>query len=169
MGAAIGLRVPDMRLHADAARVRAEMRHTLSAFLDLTVIALAGGAGVDQALTDAAGAGHGPAFARLRQTLATARLLRTSPWPALTELGGRLTVEELVELASSVQLAGAEGAKVRASLAAKASALRGREQGEAEREANAATERMSLPVVLLFAGFLLFLGYPALANVLAGM
>ena len=33
---------------------------------------------------------------------------------------------------------------------------------------NAATERMSLPIVALFAGFLIFLGYPAMAAVLGG-
>jgi hypothetical protein len=32
-----------------------------------------------------------------------------------------------------------------------------------------ATERMSLPVVLLFAGFLLFLGFPAVERVLTGL
>ena len=35
-------------------------------------------------------------------------------------------------------------------------------------QAQAATERMSLPVVLLFAGFLIFIGYPAIARVLTG-
>ena len=66
-------------------------------------------------------------------------------------------------------LAGTEGARVRASLAAKAASLRTHELAEAETADQAATERMSLPVVLLFAGFLLFLGYPAVEKVLTGL
>jgi uncharacterized membrane protein len=72
-------------------------------------------------------------------------------------------------LAASVSLAGSEGAKIRASLAAKAHALRARQLADAEAHAQSATERMSLPVVLLFGAFLLFLGYPATVNVLGGL
>jgi hypothetical protein len=72
-------------------------------------------------------------------------------------------------LAASVSLAGTEGAKVRASLAAKAGSLRTHELAEAETEDQAATERMSLPVVLLLAGFLLFIGFPAVERVLTGL
>ena len=39
----------------------------------------------------------------------------------------------------------------------------------AETQAQAATERMSLPLVLLFAGFLLLVGYPAIVHVLTGL
>ena len=68
-----------------------------------------------------------------------------------------------------MQLAGTEGARIRASLSAKAQALRSRQMSEAEAAAAAATERMSLPVVILFAGFLLFLAFPAVAHVLTGL
>ena len=54
----------------DAARRRADFRHALSAFLDLVVISLAAGAGVDGALDDASGIGHGWAFTQLRRALA---------------------------------------------------------------------------------------------------
>ena len=81
----------------------------------------------------------------------------------------RFGVPELAELAATVALAGTEGAKVRASLSAKAVSLRVHELTEAETSAQAATERMSLPVVLLFAGFLIFVGYPAVEHVLTGL
>ena len=74
----------------------------------------------------------------------------------------------LSALAASVALAGTEGARVRASLAAKAASLRTHELAEAETADQADTERMSLPVVLLFAGFLL-LGYAAVQEVLTGL
>ena len=87
----------------------------------------------------------------------------------MERLGNELGVAELGELAASVGLAGSEGAKVRASLAAKAASLRSHQLAEAETTAQAATEKMSLPVVLLFAGFLCFIGYPAIERVLAGL
>jgi tight adherence protein C len=167
--AAGGFFLPDLGLRADAARRRRELRHALGSLLDLTVIGLAGGAGVEGALDDAANTGEGFGPEQLRQALATARLRREPPWVALGRLGEELAVTELVELAASVGLAGTEGARVRESLAAKAASLRIHQLADAESAAQAATEQMSLPVVLLFAGFLLFIGYPAMARVMTGL
>jgi tight adherence protein C len=164
-----GFFVPDLGVHADATRRRRDFCHALSSFLDLVVVALAGGGGVETALADAASVGSGWAFGYLRRALDQARLARQTPWAALGRLGHELGVTELSELAASVALAGTEGAKVRASLAAKAASLRTHALAEAETADQAATERMSLPVVLLFAGFLLFLGYPAVEKVLTGI
>jgi tight adherence protein C len=164
-----GFFLPDLGVHSDASRRRRDFRHALSSFLDLVVVALAGGGGVETALTDAASVGSGWAFGYLSRTLDQARLARQTPWAALGRLGQQLGVAELSELAASVALAGTEGAKVRSSLAAKAASLRTHELAEAETTDQAATERMSLPVVLLFAGFLLFLGYPAVQKVLTGL
>jgi len=158
--------LPGLVLARRAARVREEMRQGLSAFLDLTVVSLAAGCGVEQALTHAAGTGTGAMFGRLRRAIATASATRGSVWNTLADLGGEIGVPELRELAASVALAGTEGARVRASLAAKAATIRARLVADAEAQAQAATERMSLPVVALFAGFLVFVGYPAVAAVL---
>ncbi|WP_239406294.1 type II secretion system F family protein [Frankia sp. Cj3] len=167
--AAAGFVTPDLGVRADARRRRVDARHALSAFLDLTVIGLAGGAGVEQALDDAAAAGDGPMFTRLRRALDTARLTRIPPWEPLGRLGVALGVAELSEMAAAVSLAGTEGATIRASLAAKAASLRTHALTDAEAEAVAASERLSLPVVVLFAGFLVFIGYPAVAHVLTGL
>lgn len=167
--ATIGFFIPDHRIRRQAAWRRTDFRHALSAFLDLVVISLAGGAGVDSALTDAAHAGHGWAFTHIRRALAAARITRTTPWTALRQLGHTLAIPELTELAASVSLAGTEGAKVRRSLQAKASALRTRQLADAETHAAADTERMSLPVMALFLGFLGFITYPAMSQVLAGL
>ncbi|GGO99172.1 type II secretion system F family protein [Wenjunlia tyrosinilytica] len=159
--------VPDLSVRQQAAQRRREMRHTLSLVLDLTVIALAGGAGVQQALAQAVAAPQGWAAAKLRHALHIAQLTRTSPWPHLGDLGRQLAVSDLTELASTVSLAGSEGAKIRGSLAAKARAMRRRRISEADGAAQAATEQMSLPVVGLFAAFLLLIGYPALSHVMS--
>jgi hypothetical protein len=129
---------------------------------------LAGGAGVEGALAEAAAVGQGWAFGQLRQALEEARLTRVAPWGPLGRLGEDLGVEDLCELAASVGLAGSEGARVRATLSAKAGSIRAHSLADAQAAAEAMSERMSLPVVVLFAGFLLFVGYPALAHVLTG-
>lgn len=168
-GAAIGFTAPDLAVRRAAAARRAEARHALSAYLDLVVISLAGGAGIDSALHSAVRVGHGWAFQRLTLALDTAALTRTTPWARLRQLGNELGVAELAELAASASLAGTEGAKVRASLATKAAALRTREANEVETAAQATTERMALPVTALFGGFLTFIGYPALAAILGAL
>jgi Flp pilus assembly protein TadB len=167
--AAAGFAAPDLGVRADAAKRRADFRHALSAYRDLVVIALAGGAGVDGALADAAKVGNGWAYRQMRRAQEAAELARVPPWDALGQLGAQLGVAELCELAASLSLAGTEGARVRASLAAKAAALRAHALADAEAEAQAATERMSLPVVGLFTAFLVFIGYPALAHVLSSL
>ncbi|WP_432046013.1 type II secretion system F family protein [Streptomyces asiaticus] len=164
--AAVLFFLPDISVRKQAAEHRQQMRHTLTIILDLTVIALAGGAGIQQALTDAVQSPRGWAASKLRHALHVAQLTRTSPWQHLGDLGQHLGVSDLTELAATLNLAGTEGAKVRASLAAKARAMR-RRLSEADGAAQAATEQMSLPVVLLFTAFLLLIGYPALAHVLA--
>src|SRR3546814_5717541 len=71
---------------------------------------------------------------------------------------------ELAELAASVSLAGSHGARIRASLAAKADTLRGHQIAETESAAEAATERMTVPVAVLLFGFLVFIAYPAIRS-----
>jgi Flp pilus assembly protein TadB len=161
--------VPDLSVRSEAEARRRGFRHALGSFLDLVVIGLAGGAGVESALRDAASVGQGWAFEQLRHALDVTALTGETPWAALARLGADLGVPELGELAASVSLAGTEGARVRDSLAAKATSLRDHALASAEAEAQAATERMALPVVLLFIGFLLLIGYPAVDAVLTGI
>ncbi|MFD4560507.1 type II secretion system F family protein [Streptomyces sp. NPDC058469] len=166
---AAGFLMPDAVVRAEAERRRAAFRHALSAYLNLVHILLAGGAGVEGALTDAAEVGEGWSFQQLRRALNMARLTRTSPWTTLGQLGDELDVGELAELAAALALAGTEGAKVRASLAAKAAAMRSREGADAEGRANAATERMALPGMLMAMGFVMFVFYPALIQINASL
>lgn len=157
---------PHVALRAEAAARRRAFRHALSSFLDVVSISLAGGAGVDSALHFAAGAGDSWAFAEIRRTLLEARYRGDSPWSGLARLGTELAVPELGELAAAVGLAGDEGARVRTSLAARARSLRQRGLSEIEAEAAAASERMSLPVVGLMVGFVIFVVYPAIERIL---
>lgn len=161
--------VPVLTLRSNAAAWRTEVRHALSSLLDLTAVALAGGTGVSQALHDAADGAHGPAFQLFKRALREAEITRVEPWGPLQDLGQRLGITELDELAGSIALAGSEGARVRDSLTAKAASLRTHLLSEQEALASSATERMSVPVVVLFAGFLILIGFPALAQVLTAL
>jgi tight adherence protein C len=76
-------------------------------------------------------------------------------------------VPELTELAASLSLAGTEGARVRESLAVKATSLRDHALAEAEADAQSTTEKMAVPVVMLFLGFLLLIGYPAASAIMS--
>ena len=137
--------------------------------IDLVVIVLAAGGGVNSALTLASRSGDSWAFEQLRTALAASQISRQTPWEALGQLGAELDVRELEELAASVALAGTEGARVRESLVAKAASLRVHELARAEADAGATTEHMSFPVALLALGFFLLIGYPAVAAVLHGL
>src|SRR5690606_23463636 len=94
--------VPDLTLRSQADERRRDFRHALGSFLDLVVIGLAGGAGVESALADAASIGRGWAFTQLRNALEVTRLTGETPWAALARLGEELGVPELPELAASV-------------------------------------------------------------------
>ncbi|MGD9793837.1 MAG: type II secretion system F family protein [Acidimicrobiia bacterium] len=164
-----GFVVPLLSLKVNAAERRRGFRHALSCFLDLVAVRLAGGAGVESALSSSAKGGHGWAFSEIRQALAEARLMGEPPWTGLDRLGTALQISELNELAASVTLAGDEGARVRGSISAKARSIRVRGLADAESAAQSASERMSLPIVLLMLGFVVFLGYPAVMQVLTGL
>jgi Flp pilus assembly protein TadB len=166
---AAGFFVPDLTLRAQASERRAAFTHAFALYLELVSLVLAGGGGIETSLVVASEAGQGWAFAELRAALASARLTGRTPWAAFSDLGERVGVPALGELASSVTLAGEQGAKVRASLVAKAASLREHEVRDAEADAEAATERMTIPLVMLLAGFVVFIGYPALQRVLTSL
>jgi Flp pilus assembly protein TadB len=164
-----GFFLPDVLLRDAARSRRAAFATALSAYLDLVNVLLAGSAGTETALVAAAEAGDGWAFAELRAVLVRADATRRSPWDAFAGLGAELGVNELQELAASVRLAGEQGARIRSSLAAKAASLRGQQLARAEASAQAASERMAVPNVLMFLGFLAFAGYPAIASIIGGV
>ncbi|WP_244945540.1 type II secretion system F family protein [Couchioplanes caeruleus] len=87
LGAAGGWWLAEHTVHAEAQRRREELRHALSAVLDLVVVALAGGAGLEQAIDDACADTNGWAAHRLNRAVTTARVLRIAPWQALGDLG----------------------------------------------------------------------------------
>jgi Flp pilus assembly protein TadB len=128
---------------------------------------MAGGAHTNEAVFAAAAMGHSPSFTALRQPLENARRANVSLWRALGAFAEERGLTDLSELTAALTLVEDDGAQVRASLAARAQALRDRELADAQAEAESASERMSVPVVLMMAGFILLIGFPALSRVLS--
>jgi len=167
LAGALGYVMPDRRLTSAARRRRTDVLAALSAYLDLVNVLLAGGAGLETALHAAADAGDGWTFEQLRAVLLRSRTTRPSVWTCFAELGRRIGVDELVELGAAVQLAGQQGARIAQSLSTRAQTLRAHVLEGIEIDAQSASERMGLPTVLLFVGFLFLLGYPAVQIILA--
>ena len=165
MSTCLSVYVPQKRLRSLAHRRREEFSLAFSAFLGLVNVMLAGGAGIETALLAASRAGDDWVFIELEQLLLTARSTRQSPWVLLNDLGARYAITDVTEVASSLQLAGEQGSRIRSSLSTKAATLRMRQLAHAEAQAQSATEQMGIPTVLLFIGFIVLLGYPALNSV----
>jgi Flp pilus assembly protein TadB len=160
--------IPFLILKAEANERRQHFRTVIGTYVDLVVLSLAGGAGIEGSLMSASVVSSDWAARRISKALLLARDTGETAWEALSDLGRELAVPELIELSATLQLAGTEGARVRQSLSARAASMRRHEQAEAESAANAMTERLFLPGTLLLLGFLLFIGYPAFNRILAG-
>ncbi|MBM9462874.1 type II secretion system F family protein [Aeromicrobium sp. YIM 150415] len=164
-GFVLGVVVNQFQLSSTAKERRQDFRHVLSSFLDLVSMSLAGGRGVPEALKGASELSDSWAMVLIRDTMGRARLQGMTPWAALGDLGDELGVEELRDLAAALALVAEDGAKVRESLTARAASMRQRELADAESQASAKSQSMLVAQLLLCAGFLVFLMYPALAGI----
>jgi tight adherence protein C len=161
--------LPVFVLHSKATQARRSARRVVGSFLNLVVLCLAGGMGIESALHSSARIGEDAISERILSALVLAQDGGGTPWEALDHLGRDIGVSELTELAAAVGLAGTEGARIRQTLAAKATSIRRHDLSEAEAQANTVTERLFLPGVFLLIGFLLFIAYPAVARISAGL
>lgn len=183
----VGLRVPPMiapaaglalaaamvlvvhrELTDGARRRRAEFRRTLSIYLDLVAMSMQAGRGHAEALPAAAAIGTGWAFADLRDAIEGARFSGVTPWTALGRLGERLGVPQLADLEGALRLANDDGAKVKATLVARAATLRAQRIADSEAEANQATESMKFALIVMVFVFLTYELYPSITRLFAG-
>ncbi|MFG3017958.1 type II secretion system F family protein [Streptomyces sp. NPDC048254] len=157
--------LPDLEVRRDAADKRRDLKRVIGAYLDLVSMSLAGGRGLPEALMAAAEISDGWANQRIRNALSDARITGVSQWQALGALGEELGVEELKDLSASLALVADDGAKVRESLASRAETMRHRELAEIEGSAGEKSQSMLVAQLLLCAGFLVFLIFPAAMRV----
>jgi tight adherence protein C len=160
-----GIALTTAQLSSQATERRRDFRHVVGAFLDLVAMNLAGGRGVPEALSSASQLSDGWAMVRLRDTIEAARLQGVTPWAALGDLGDEMAVEELRDLAAALALVAEDGAQVRDSLSARAASMRQRELADTESRAAQRSQSMLVAQLLLCVGFLIFLIYPAISEI----
>jgi tight adherence protein C len=166
-GAAVGVALSRATLASEAAGRRRRFCEELAAYLDLVAQLVGGGAGIDEALWRAARSTNTPGLVMVRDTIASARVRRRSEWAELGDLATRARLPELAELVTAIELASSDGARVRASLQAKAKSLRAASASEQLAAANRASEYMGGPLIAMLLAFLAVVLAPALAQVLA--
>ena len=157
---------PDLVVRGQAKEARETFSAAVGAYLDLVALERAADGAPAEALTRAATVADSWPFRRLRQALERARLTGTPPWEMLAAVAGEIGVDDLADLADILAAAGDDGAAVYDALTAKAASLRNRQLAAAKVAANTASEKLTLPVVLLCFGFLLLVCYPGIARVL---
>ena len=158
-----GVVSPFVDLHKAAERRRRHFCHSLSTYASLVSMAMAGAMGWSSALEVAAGVSSSDwAIDEIAQSLLWAQAYRKQPYEGLEALALRFNLPELTDLARAMAGAG-DGARIRDSLDAKAKSLRLNETAALEDAAQAVTQKMLLPGVLLMAGYGVLVFYPALA------
>lgn len=159
--------LPDLDARREAHVRREEFRKSLGAYLDLVALEMAGSAAPAEALPSAARIGAGWPLALIRATIFRARRAGRSPWLALAELGDRIGVRELHDLGNLISLVAHDGARVRATLTARAQTMRRRELADLQVRAGKADQSLRITQITIGLGFVVFLGYPAVVAVLS--
>lgn len=162
--AALMFFLPDLEIRREAEKRRRDFRHVMGSFLDLVAMNLAGGRGLPEALMAASSVGDHWAMVRIREALTNARLSGRTPWEGISALGESLGIDELRDLASTLGLAGDEGARIRESLLARADSMRRRELADIEGAAGESSQSMLVAQLLMCVAFLAFLAYPAISQ-----
>jgi len=99
-------------------------------------------------------------FRLIHSEIIRAEFASQQPWDALRDLGRRIGVDELVNLAEIVATA-ADGAAVFDTLMAEARSMRHADNTAQQTQASVANERLTVPTVCLFICFGALLVYPA--------
>lgn len=160
-----GFFVPDIQRASAAASERQDLRDAVEDFAEMTAYGFRAGSNVATALDGAARRLRGRFGDEVSRVLTEAQLAGDSPWAALNDLGERLGVADLCEVAAAVEQAGTDGASVAASLEAKATGLARRALAEREAAAAPATSRMLVRSIALSMCALALLYGPLLLRV----
>lgn len=146
----------------NADEVRVDLRHQLSAYLDMVTMLLAGNSGHEGALEQAAAAGDGLLFRELRRRMREVATTGNSLVGALALVADDFELVELEQVASATALSAAEGAPVARTLAAKCSTLRSTLSADQEAKARVRNDKVTPPLVGMALLFMALIIYPAL-------
>jgi tight adherence protein C len=148
---------------AEADERRLDLRHQLSAYLDVITMLLAGNTGHEAALQQAAQAGDGLLFHELRRRMREVATTGQSLVAALAIVANDFDLPELDQVASAAALSSAEGSPVAKTLAAKCSTLRSTLAADDEARARVRNDKVTPPLVGMAVLFMALLIYPALS------
>lgn len=127
---------------------RTDMLRAVTAYIEFARIA-AHTQSVEGAMRASARMGATWPFRLIERVFDQARRRGEPPWTGFAQLGELYDLQEITELAGALEIAAEEGTHVQEMLAAKASSLR-RRMTEAEvADADAATEKLSVPMALI--------------------
>lgn len=158
--------LPDQTIRRDAATERAGLRQATGAYIELVALERLADAGPTEALHRAAEISASPHLARIRDALTRAELAGRPTWAGLADLAQHTGVVELADLADIMAVAGRDGAAVYTTLRARAASLRTQLLTAQVSDANAASERMVIPVSALGLCFMALIAYPAFVRIL---
>ena len=160
---ALGRVTPSRQVGERAARAREEFLAALTAFLALVGLERQARGSPTEALEEASRISGAWPFAMIHTELLRAELAGQPPWDGLRDLGRRIGVEQLTNLADIVAAA-ADGAAVFETLLAEARNLRNAELSDQQAKAGVASEQLTLPAIVLATGFIMLVLYPALTR-----
>ncbi len=158
---------PSRQVAEDAEKARAEFRSALAAYLALVGLERKARGSPTEALEEASRVSGSRPFRLIHTEVLRAELNNETPWAALKDLGHRIDVDELVNLADIVSTA-ADGAAVFDTLMAEARSMRNADNVAQQTQAGKANERLVAPNVALLTCFGALLVYPAAARLIAG-
>lgn len=163
LGALVGAAVVQRSTLDAIAVVRADLRHQLTAYLDVVTMLIAGETGHETALEQAAAVGEGRLFDELRRSLREHGTRGLSLVGALDDVASRCGLAELDQIAGALDLAVSDGAPIVRTLTARTATLRSAAASEQEMEARLRTSRLTGPIVGMALVFMVLVVYPALA------
>ena len=163
VGALVGVAAVERSTLDAITAVRADLRHQLTAYLDVVTMLIAGDAGHETALEQAAAVGEGRLFDELRRSLREHGTRGLSLVGALDDVARRCGLAELDQIAGALDLAATDGAPVVRTLSARTATLRSAAASEQEMEARLRTSRLTGPIVGMALVFMVLVVYPALA------
>jgi tight adherence protein C len=157
-----GWLIIESSLRDTAGRARRDWRRGLSNKVDLIRALVAAGTDVRAAAIMATRAGTSPLFSDLRQRVEVAVARQERLDPVFADVGERIGVVELTDLASLMDLVTSGGIDPRDALEDRAAMLRSRELSEVRKELTEASEHMNFPLAIMAFAFAAFVAYPAM-------
>lgn len=167
VGAAAGFVVPDVLLRTAAGQVTEDATEALLTYFDLVTLERLANQSATQSLHAAAALSDSTIFATVRAALDRARLEQRMPYAELREVGRRLDLPALVDLADVMRLDDT-GAALSGTLRARVAELRDAHLTDSKIAATAVSERMTIFMVIPSLVFGLFFLTPPLLKIVFG-